>query len=266
MAIILGILQGITEWLPISSSGHLAIFQHYFEEEPPILFDVILHLGSLVVVSYILREEINKFLGAFPSIIRKINGKATFSEEERLFLLVATACVPTAFFGLAFDGEIIQNFYEEMYLVGTCLIITGLVIWFSKDYNNNLNYSNLSYSKALCVGVVQGLSILPGISRSGTTIAFLRIFGLEPIKAAKFSFLIFIPAITGATFFKLNEAGATLEEVGLVSILLGFLSSVISSFVSIKFLLGVINSQKFHYFTPYCLAIGIFLIFESSLI
>jgi len=116
------------------------------------------------------------------------------------------------------------------------------------------------------VGVVQGLSILPGISRSGTTIAFLRIFGVEPIKAAKFSFLIFVPAIIGATFFKLSEAGDTLEEVGLVSILLGFSFSVISSFVSIKFLLAVINSQKFHYFTPYCLTIGIFLILESSLI
>ena len=91
MAIILGILQGITEWLPISSSGHLAIFQHYFEEEPPILFDVILHLGSLLVVSYILKDEISDFLGAVPSIVRKINGKSSFNEKERLVLLVATA-------------------------------------------------------------------------------------------------------------------------------------------------------------------------------
>ena len=177
--------------------------------------------------------------------------------------MVATASVPTALFGLAFDGDIIQNFYEEMYLVGTGLIITGIVIWFSKNYNNNLSFSNLSFSKTFCVGVVQGLSILPGISRSGTTIAFLRMFGLEPITAARFSFLIFIPAIIGATFLKLNEAGDTLEEVGLVSILLGFSFSVISSFVSIKFLLAVINNQKFHYFTPYCLMIGTFLIFES---
>ena len=141
MAIILGILQGITEWLPISSSGHLAIFQHYFEEEPPILFDVILHLGSLLVVSYILKDEISDFLGAVQSIIRKINGKSRFNEEERLVLLVATASVPTALFGLAFDGDIIQNFYEEMYLVGTCLIFTGIVIWFSKNYNSNLSFS-----------------------------------------------------------------------------------------------------------------------------
>ena len=268
MAIILGILQGITEWLPISSSGHLAIFQHYFDEEPPILFDVILHLGSLFVVSYLLRKEIMDFLGAIPSTLKKINGNSNFNDGERLVLLVVIASIPTALIGLLFDGDIIENFYDKMYLVGFCLIITGFVIWYSKDYNNVLDFADLSYLKAFYIGIVQGLSILPGISRSGTTIAFLRIFGLEPIKAAKFSFLIFIPAIIGATFLKLNEAEATLEEVGLISILLGFLASVISSFLSIKFLLTVINNQKFHYFTPYCLIIGIFLVFDnySSLI
>ena len=264
MAIILGILQGITEWLPISSSGHLAIFQHYFDEEPPILFDIILHLGSLFVISYILRNDIMEFLGAVPSTLRKLKERSNFNDNERLVLLVVIASIPTAFIGLLFDGEIIGNFYDKMYLVGICLIITGIIIWYSKDYNNGLDFADLSYLRAGYIGIVQGLSILPGISRSGTTIAFLRIFGLEPIKAAKFSFLIFIPAIIGATMLKLNEAGDTLEEVGLVSIVLGFLSSVISSFLSIKFLLAVINNQKFHYFTPYCLIIGIFLVFDTQ--
>ena len=122
MAIILGILQGITEWLPISSSGHLAIFQHYFEEEPPILFDVILHLGSLLVVSYILKDEISDFLGAVPSIIRKVNGKSSFNEEERLVLLVATASIPTALFGLVFDGDIIQIFMKLFFKFRTSFL------------------------------------------------------------------------------------------------------------------------------------------------
>ncbi len=263
MAIILGILQGITEWLPISSSGHLAIFQYYFDEEPPILFDVILHLGSLFVVSYILRNELKEFLRAIPSTLIKIKGRSTLNDDERLVLLVILACIPTAIIGLLFDGEIIENFYDKMHLVGICLIITGIVIWYSKEYNNSLDFVHLSYSKTFCIGIVQGLAILPGISRSGTTIAFLRIFGLEPIKAAKFSFLIFIPAIIGATILKLNEAGETLEEVGLISIGLGFSASVISSFLSIKFLFEVINNEKFHYFTPYCIMVGIFLIFNN---
>ena len=264
-AIILGILQGITEWLPISSSGHLAIFQHYFDEEPPILFDIILHLGSLTVISYILRNEIINFLRAIPLTFKKIRKSSNFDEDEKLVLLVVLVSFPTALIGLFFDGEIIENFYDKIYLVGICLIITGIVIWSSKDYSNNLDLTHLSYFRAFTIGIVQGLSILPGISRSGTTIAFLRIFGIQPIKAAKFSFLLFIPAIIGATLLKLNEAESTLEEVGLNSIIFGFLASVISSFLSIKFLLKVINNQQFHYFTPYCLIIGVFLILDNYL-
>ena len=263
MAIILGILQGITEWLPISSSGHLAIFQHYFNEEPPILFDVILHLGSLSVISFILRTEIIEFSRAIPSAVRKIGGESMYNDDERLVLLVATASIPTAIIGLFFDGQIIQSFYDEIYLIGICLIITGLIVWYSRSFNNTLDFADLPYSKIFYVGIIQGLSILPGISRSGTTIAFLRVFGLEPTKAAKFSFLIFIPAIVGATFLKLNEAETALNEVGLVSIMLGFSASVLSSFVSVKVLLAVINSRKFHYFTPYCIIIGIFLIYDN---
>ena len=109
-----------------------------------------------------------------------------FNDDERLVLLVVIASIPTAFIGLLFDGEIIENFYDKIYLVGFCLMITGVVIWHSKEYKNTLDFANLSFLKAFYIGIVQGLSILPGISRSGTTIAFLRIFGLEPIKAAKF--------------------------------------------------------------------------------
>ena len=265
IAILLGILQGITEWLPISSSGHLAIFQHYFGEEPPILFDVILHLGSLTVILYILRNEIVQFLKSLPLTFKKIRKKSNLEEDEKLVLLVVLVSLPTALIGLFLNGEIIENFYDKMHLVGICLIITGIVIWRSKDYSNNLDFTHLTYLGAFILGIVQGLSILPGISRSGTTIAFLRIFGIQPIKAARFSFLIFIPAILGATLLKLNEAESTLEEVGLNSIVFGFLASVISIFLSIKFLLKVINNQQFHYFTPYCLVIGVFLILDNYL-
>ena len=265
MAIILGVLQGITEWLPISSSGHLAIVQHYFGDKPPILFDVILHLGSLTVISYILRQEIIKFLKYLPRTFKKIKMKNSLDDDEKLVLFVFLATIPTALIGLIFDGKIIEVFYDNMYLVGVCLITTGMVIWYSKDYNNTLNFSHLTYFQVIIIGIIQGLSILPGISRSGTTIAFLRIFGLNPIKAARFSFLIFIPAIIGATLLKLNQAGNTLEEVGLVSVIIGFLASVASSFLSIKFLLKIIKNQQFHYFTPYCFIIGTFLILDKNI-
>lgn len=263
MAILLGILQGITEWLPISSSGHLAIFQYYFNEKPPILFDVILHLGSLSVISYILRSEIKEFLEALPGTLRKISNPNTFNNEEKLVFLVILATVPTAVIGLMFDGEIIDSFNENMNLVGLCLIFTGVLIWYSKDYNDKLEIQDLPSSRSIYTGIIQGLAILPGVSRSGVTISILRIFGLNPLRAAKFSFLIFIPAILGATLLQLNEASSTLEEVGVSSILLGFLASSISSFLSIKFLIRLIDKQQFHYFTPYCFLLGIFLIYES---
>ncbi|MAO99951.1 MAG: hypothetical protein CL982_03885 [Euryarchaeota archaeon] len=263
MAILLGILQGITEWLPISSSGHLAIFQYYFNEKPPILFDVILHLGSLSVISYILRSEIKEFLEALPGTLRKISNPNTFNNEEKLVFLVILATIPTAVIGLMFDGEIIDSFNENMNLVGLCLIFTGVLIWYSKDYNDKLEIQDLPSSRSIYTGIIQGLAILPGVSRSGVTISILRIFGLNPLRAAKFSFLIFIPAILGATLLQLNEASSTLEEVGVSSILLGFLASSISSFLSIKFLIRLIDKQQFHYFTPYCFLLGIFLIYES---
>ena len=266
IAIILGILQGVTEWLPISSSGHLAIFQHYFNDKPPILFDVILHLGSLSVIFYILRSEIKEFLESLPGTLRKLNNPSTFNNEEKLVFLVILATIPTAVIGLMFDGEIIDSFYEKMHLVGLCLIFTGVLIWYSKDFNHKLEIQDLPASRSIYTGIIQGLAILPGISRSGVTISILRIFGLNPLRAAKFSFLIFIPAILGATLLQLNEASRTLEEVGFSSIVLGFLASSISSFVSIKFLLRLIDKQQFHYFTPYCFLLGIFLIFENSLI
>ena len=139
------------------------------------------------------------------------------------------ATIPTAVIGLMFDGEIIDSFNENIDLVGLCLIFTGVLIRYSKDYNDKLEIQDLPSSRSIYWNYSRtGYS--SGVSRSGVTISILRIFGLNPLRAAKFSFLIFIPAILGATLLQLNEASSTLEEVGVSSILLGFLASSISSF------------------------------------
>ena len=229
LAVILGILQGVTEWLPISSSGHLAIFQFYFEEEPPILFDIILHLGSLCVIFYIMRNEIKDILSSLPD----------------------------------FDSTVIGDFYSEMHLVGGCLVFTGLIVWFSKDYSGDKQIDDFPIKNALIVGFFQGLAILPGVSRSGTTIAISKILGMDPVRAARFSFLLFIPAIIGATLLKIQDIDETISEVGALSLILGFISSVITSYFSINLLLTLVKKQQFHYFTPYCLVLGLFLIYTS---
>ena len=263
MAIILGILQGITEWLPISSSGHLAIFQFYFEEEPPILFDIILHVGSLCVIFYIMRDEIKRVLDSVPSFFSNYRNYTNLKGEQRLIGLVIVASIPTAIIGFTFDSTVIGDFYSEMHLVGGCLIFTGILVWLSKDYSGDKKIDDFPIKNALIVGFFQGLAILPGVSRSGSTIAISKMLGMEPVKAARFSFLLFIPAITGATILKIQDIDETISEVGTLSLMLGFMSSVITSYFSINILLNLIKKQQFHYFTPYCILLGFLLIYTS---
>ena len=263
MAIILGILQGITEWLPISSSGHLAIFQFYLEEEPPILFDIILHIGSLCVIFYIMRDEIKRVLDSVPSFFSNYRNYTNLKGEQRLIGLVIVASIPTAIIGFTFDSTVIGDFYSEMHLVGGCLIFTGILVWLSKDYSGDKQIDDFPIKNALIVGFFQGLAILPGVSRSGSTIAISKMLGMEPVKAARFSFLLFIPAITGATILKIQDIDETISEVGTLSLILGFMSSVITSYFSINILLNLIKKQQFHYFTPYCILLGFLLIYTS---
>lgn len=263
MAIILGILQGITEWLPISSSGHLAIFQFYLEEEPPILFDIILHIGSLCVIFYIMRDEIKRVLDSVPSFFSNYRNYTNLKGEQRLIGLVIVASIPTAIIGFTFDSTVIGDFYSEMHLVGGCLIFTGILVWLSKDYSGDKQIDDFPIKNALIVGFFQGLAILPGVSRSGSTIAISKMLGMEPVKAARFSFLLFIPAITGATILKIQDIDETISEVGTLSLMLGFMSSVITSYFSINILLNLIKKQQFHYFTPYCILLGFLLIYTS---
>lgn len=262
LAVLLGILQGVTEWLPISSSGHLAIFQFYFNEEPPILFDIILHLGSLCVIFYIMREEIREVFLVLPSIFDYKNYH-NLKGYERMLMMVVLASIPTAIIGFTFDSTIIGDFYSEMHLVGGCLIFTGVLIWVSKDYDGKKQIDDFKFSNALVVGFFQGLAILPGVSRSGSTIAISKILGMDPVKAARLSFLLFIPAIMGATLLKIGEIDETIDEVGILALSLGFISSAITSYFAVSALLKLIKQQKFHYFTPYCIILGMFLIYTS---
>ena len=264
MAVLLGIIQGITEWLPISSSGHLAIFQFYFiEEEPPILFDIILHLGSLCVILYIMRDEVRQVLVTFPKFLANYQNFGNLKGDERLIGMIILASIPTAIIGFTFDSTIIGDFYTEMHLVGGCLVFTGLIVWFSKDYDGKKQIDNFPIKNALLVGFFQGLAILPGVSRSGSTIAISKILGMDPVRAARFSFLLFIPAIVGATLLKIGDLNDTVSEVSEFSLILGFITSVITSYFSINLLLQLIKKQQFHYFTPYCLILGFFLIYTS---
>lgn len=241
-AIVLGIVQGITEWLPISSSGHLAIFQYFFKIEESIFFDLMLHLGSLVVVFIVFRKDILKLITGF------------FKGDKPTLIYIgklALASFPIGLIGFLFNSQI-KVAFGNIQVVGISLIITSVLLFLSKYPEKKTK--SLTFSNTFVMGVAQALAVLPGVSRSGSTISAGLMQGVNRKEAAKFSFLLFIPAILGASLFELSK-GFTVESP--LPVLIGVLTTIVIGILSLKFLLNIINKGKLHNFGWYCLALGI---------
>ncbi|MBC7131032.1 undecaprenyl-diphosphate phosphatase, partial [Candidatus Bathyarchaeota archaeon] len=186
--VILGIIQGLTEWLPISSSGHLKIAEKTLGLEVPLLFDVALHLGTLAVVLMFFRDDVKGVISA----LAKLDFK---SEYGRLISLIIVGSIPTAILGLAFN-TFVETILNDVSTVALALLVCGAMLYaakFSKE-----NEREISLKTAFIVGLAQGFAVVPGLSRSGLTIATALILGAQREKAFKFSFLLSIPAIIGA--------------------------------------------------------------------
>lgn len=242
---ILSIIQGITEWLPVSSSAHLALAQYYFVGEVPIIYDMGMHVGTMLAVLIYFRERI---IGMAKSAI-KFDAK---SKEFRLILLLILASIPTAIIGFSLKGFFI-SMYNEPFLVGIALVITSLFLFstlISKGKKETPNEKN-----AIAMGIAQGLAVAPGISRSGATITAGLHMGMEWKEAASFSFLLAIPAIFGATFFLLLETG--METIDPELMLVGVAGAFISGYASIHILLNFISRKTFPLFGLYCLLLGL---------
>ena len=241
-AIILGIVQGITEWLPISSSGHLVIFQYLFGLQPPVVFDIILHMGSLVVVFYVFWKDIKELV---IGVLKREKKHLTYL----LYLVIAS--IPIALVGF-FLNSAIKSIFHSLKTVGFSLLFTALILFLSQyriKKKNKLNANNV-----FLIGIMQSLAILPGVSRSGSTIATGLILGIEKRKAAAFSFLMFIPAITGATLLEIGELASIQDPIAL---LIGTITTILVGIISLKWLLRILESNKFHYFAYYCLVLAI---------
>ena len=240
-AIVLGLIQGITEWLPISSSGHLVLFQHLFNIEQPIIFDIFLHLGSLIVVLIIFWQDIkNLIIG----LIKKDKN----SIKLTLQLIIAT--IPIALVGF-FLNDLIKSIFKDIRTVGFSLLFTALLILLKYPLIKN---KSLNYKNTLIIGLLQSLAILPGVSRSGTTISTGLIQGVKGEKAAKFAFLLFIPAILGATIL---EARNITKITNFTPLIISTIVVVISGYFSLRLLLFIIKKRKFSYFAWYCLILGL---------
>lgn len=248
-SIILGIVQGLTEFFPISSSAHLVIFQHFFniKKEAPLL-DAILHAGTLMAIVLVFWNEIIKIMKDIPFIFKR-NGAG--KEGVKLLYLLLVGTFPAVIIGLIFQ-EKIESAFSSPKQAGVFLLFTSLMLFltkFTREKNKTKGYH------ALIIGIFQALALLPGISRSGATIASALALGWEREFAFKFSFLLSIPAIAGANILELSTSKiSNLNPIALTS---GFVISFISGLIALKILSPLVKRGKLYLFSIYCLITGL---------
>ena len=249
-AIWLGVVQGLTEFLPVSSSGHLVIAQHFMSdfEQPGLTFDVVLHLGTLGAVLLYLRREVGLVLSGWKPGDLGTPGR-------RLIGLLVLGTIPAVVAALLFKDAIVAGF-ENLSLVGVSLGATG--IWLlatSRVASGERTLDRVEPLDALVVGLCQSAALVPGISRSGSTIGAGLARGLAHGAAARFSFLLSIPAILGAAVFNLKDATSVSRDAW-PEYAAGFLTAFAIGYVAIGIVIKFLESQRFHLFGYYCLVVG----------
>lgn len=252
-AIILGIVQGIGEFLPISSSAHLILVPFLFGwEESSMAFDIALHFGTLLAVLVVFfKEWWNLFIGALNDFKDK---KRT--SEGKMFWYLVIATIPGALAGLLLDDIIENVFRNKIWLIALFLAIMGVLIylgdmWATKHYKKETTYDKITLKQAFLVGCSQAFAVFPGFSRSGTTILAGRLMGISKEAITKFTFLLSVPIICGATILKVGDLELTNE------VIIGIVTSFVVGIISIKFLLSYIKKHDFSVFAFYRIIIAI---------
>ena len=243
-AVISGIVQGVTEFFPISSSGHLVRLHSLFGFKREMLaFDVFLHFGTILSVVVFFRRDISQML----------------QKDMRLLKFIAIASVPTFIIGMIFKG-VAEKFFSMPLVVGSSLILTGLFLLLASVwaiYWKIVRRSRpLEAKSSIAIGIAQGISVLPGISRSGATIGTALIAGLDEAEALKFSFLLSIPAVLGANMLKVRQIYGNLVSGDTAAFLAGAIAAAVTGFLVIKALFGIVRKNLFFLFGIYCMLIG----------
>ncbi|HUV60426.1 MAG TPA: undecaprenyl-diphosphate phosphatase [Desulfatiglandales bacterium] len=264
--ILLGIIQGLTEFLPISSSGHLVIFQHLIGlKNPELLLDISLHVGTLLAVLIFFWADIKMMIyesiGLIGNLFQKQNPSSKTQQfpHAALIVWIITGTIPTALIGILFSS-FFQKMFGSPFFVGFMLIVTGAILGASRlipDHFTKKGHVGLMLS--IAVGIAQGAAIIPGISRSGATIVCGLFCGLNRELAGRFSFLLSIPAIIGATMVKFDMTKIT--EIGFMPFFAGIFISFLVGLIALKITMNMVRKGNLHYFSPYCLLAGIVAIF-----
>ncbi|MFZ7119763.1 MAG: undecaprenyl-diphosphate phosphatase [Eubacteriaceae bacterium] len=266
-SIILGIVQGLTEFLPISSSGHLVIFQYFFNvTEGNLAYDVLLHLGTLIAIIIAFWKSILNMVIEFFSMCKDFFTSGSFkihkSKYRKYILSIILASIPVGIIGILF-ADIFETLFSNIQVVSFTLIITGIILMLGEKIGkkNTKSIEQLSIKETFIIGFFQAFAIVPGISRSGSTIVGGLMSGLEKQEATEFSFLVSLPAVLGAVLLKSKDI-MELESLGISPITLfsGFFASIIFGILAIKLLVELVKKGKLHYFSYYCWAMSIILI------
>lgn len=283
-AILLGLIQGITEFLPVSSSGHLAIFQYIFKvnTDTGMLFEVMLHLGTLISVCIVFWKDIRKLfiegIHLLGDVFANLKIKFKKSDEKyrrivtnayrKFVLLILATSVPTALIGLILNN-VMEAATNSLLVPGICLIINAIILLVVGSLpGGKKKVKKTSYKEAAVIGVAQGLAVLPGISRSGSTISACLGLGFDRSFAVKYSFIASLPAIIGANLLELRHLGEAVSSGGeILYYAAGMIVAGIAGYICIRIMMRVVSEKKFSYFAYYCAIVGVIsLIFHFFII
>ncbi|WP_435578393.1 undecaprenyl-diphosphate phosphatase [Gilvibacter sp.] len=256
-AILLGIIQGFTEFLPVSSSGHLelgkAILGGNAVPEESLLFTVVLHFATALSTIVVFRKD----------ILEIIKGLLSFkwNEQTQFSLKIVISMIPAALIGFFFESELEAFFGGSIAFVGAMLICTAALLWFADRAKNTLK--PVSYSNAFVIGVAQAVAMLPGISRSGSTIATSVLLGNDKGKAARFSFLMVIPLIFGKIAKDILDGALSSPDTPIIPLSAGFITAFICGIIACTWMIQLVKKSKLSYFAIYCLIVGLIAIAVS---
>ncbi len=257
-ALILGIIQGLTEFLPVSSSGHIELGKAILniQTSDNLLYSIVVHAATALSTIIVFRKTIfDIFKGLFE-----------FKNNESLHytLKIILSMIPVGVIGVLFEEKLEALFTGNVLLVGSMLILTGLLLTFT--YFSKKTTKDISYGRAFIIGIAQAIAILPGVSRSGSTISTALILGVDKEKATRFSFIMVLLPILGATLLKLKDYFETPSLAGGIStpaLVIGFLAAFISGLLACTWMISIVKKGKLIYFAYYCFAIGLISIFVA---
>lgn len=256
-SIVLGIIQGLTEFLPVSSSGHLelakAILGDTSVPEESLAFTVVLHFATALSTLVIFRAEVFQiFRGLF---------QFKWNEETQFSLKIILSMIPAVFVGLFFEEQLASFFGGNVLLVGFMLFITALLLLLADKAKNT--HKKVSFLNAVIVGVSQAIAMLPGISRSGATISTSVLLGIDRTRAAKFSFLMVVPLIFGKVAKDLAGGGISFESSDIIPMAAGFVAAFVAGLLACKWMIALVKKSKLVYFSIYCAIIGLIAVVYS---